>query len=81
MVLARRHIFKPQNVSGHCRTTTETTNKQEMKHIKLTTLVFGLLLFGCNKADIKKSAVIEEKISTSRDDKAQIQNLILHFFK
>ena len=42
-----------------------------MKHIKLTSLVFGLLLFGCNKADIKKSAVIEEKISTSTDDKTQ----------
>ena len=47
-----------------------------MKHIKLTTLIFGLLLFGCNQADNKTTSVTEEKASTSADDKEQIQNLI-----
>ena len=47
-----------------------------MKHIKLTTLIFGLLLFGCNQADNKTTSVKEEKVSNSTDDKEQIQNLI-----
>ena len=47
-----------------------------MKHIKLTTLIFGLLLFGCNQADTKTASVTEEKVSTSANDKEQIQNLI-----
>lgn len=47
-----------------------------MKHIKLTTLIFGLLLFGCNQADTKTTSVIVEKTSTSADDKKQIHNLI-----
>lgn len=47
-----------------------------MKHIKLTTLIFGLLLFGCNQADTKTTSVTEEKSSTAADDKEQIQNLI-----
>ena len=47
-----------------------------MKHIKLTTLIFGLLLFGCNQADTKTTSVTVEKTSTSADDKKQIHNLI-----
>ncbi|MCZ2130303.1 MAG: hypothetical protein LC109_08550 [Bacteroidia bacterium] len=47
-----------------------------MKHIKLTTLIFGLLLFGCNQANTKTTSVKEEKVATSADDKEQIQNLI-----
>lgn len=47
-----------------------------MKNIKLTTLIFGLLLFGCNQADTKTTSVTEEKSSTAADDKEQIQNLI-----
>ena len=47
-----------------------------MKHIKLTTLIFGLLLFGCNQSDTKTALVTEEKVSTSVNDKEQIQNLI-----
>ncbi|MCF8427667.1 MAG: hypothetical protein K9I36_13100 [Bacteroidia bacterium] len=47
-----------------------------MKHIKLTTLIFGLLLFGCNQADNKRTSITEEKATTSTDDKEQIQNLI-----
>jgi hypothetical protein len=47
-----------------------------MKHIKLTTLIFGLLLFGCNQADNKTTSVTKEKVSTSMDDKEQIQQLI-----
>jgi hypothetical protein len=73
---------KRQNVSGHCgRPPRQQTNKQEMKHIRLTTLIFGILLFGCNQADIKKSAAAEEKLSTSIDDKAQIQKLIQQVLK
>jgi hypothetical protein len=47
-----------------------------MKHIKLTTLIFGLLLFGCNQADNKRTSVTEEKVTTSANDIKQIQNLI-----
>jgi hypothetical protein len=47
-----------------------------MKHIKLTTLIFGLLLFGCNQADNKRTSVTEKKATTSANDIEQIQNLI-----
>ena len=52
-----------------------------MKHIKLTTLIFVLLLFGCNQADTKTTSVTEQKTSTSADDKEQIQNLIRQVYK
>jgi len=52
-----------------------------MKHIKLTTLIFGLLLFSCNQTDTKTSSVTEEKTSTYADDKEQIQNLIRQVYK
>lgn len=51
-----------------------------MKHFKLTTLILGLLLFGCNQADNKTASVTEEKKATSADDKEQIQNLIRRFY-
>ena len=47
-----------------------------MKYFKLTTLLFGLLLFSCNLADTKTTSLTEEKSSISADDKQQIQNLI-----
>ncbi|HRE79313.1 MAG TPA: hypothetical protein PLL09_15965 [Flavobacterium sp.] len=47
-----------------------------MKHIKLTILIFGLLLFGCKQTDNKTTLVTEEKATTSTDEKEQIQNLI-----
>ena len=47
-----------------------------MKHIKLTTLIFGLLLFGCKQTDNKTTSVKVEKIETSTVEKEQIQNLI-----
>ena len=47
-----------------------------MKHIKLTILALGLLLFGCSQADNKTTSVTKEKVSTSTEDKEQIQNLI-----
>ena len=47
-----------------------------MKYFKLTTLIFGLLLFSCNLADNKTTSLTEEKASISADDKQQIQNLI-----
>jgi hypothetical protein len=49
-----------------------------MKHIKLTTLLFGLLLFGCNQVGTKTTSVKVEKTTISADDKEQIQNLIRH---
>jgi hypothetical protein len=52
-----------------------------MKYIKLTTLIFGLLLFSCNQADTKTTSVTEEKASTSVDEKEQIQNLIRQVYK
>lgn len=47
-----------------------------MKLIKLTTLIFGLLFFGCNQTDNNTDSLTEEKVSTSANDKEQIQNLI-----
>jgi hypothetical protein len=47
-----------------------------MKHIKLTTLIFGLLLFGCKQTDNKSTSVTVKKVETSTDEKEQIQNLI-----
>ena len=47
-----------------------------MKYFKLTTLIFGFLLFGCNQANNNTTSLTEEKVSTSAADKEQIQNLI-----
>jgi hypothetical protein len=47
-----------------------------MKHIKITTLIFGLLFLGCNQSDNKRASVTEEKATNSENDKEQIQNLI-----
>ena len=41
------------NLSGHFRTTLRH-RKLEMKQIKLTTLIFGLLLFGYNQAETSR---------------------------
>jgi hypothetical protein len=46
-----------------------------MKHLKLTTLLFGLFLFGCTLAANKSSSITEEKVLTSTDEK-QIHDLI-----
>ena len=47
-----------------------------MKYIKSTTLIFGLLLFGCNQAGKKTTFAPEEKVSNSENDKLQIQKVI-----
>jgi hypothetical protein len=47
-----------------------------MKYINLTTLIFGLLLFGCNQANNKTTSFTEERTTISTDEKNQIQNLI-----
>jgi hypothetical protein len=47
-----------------------------MKLIKLTTLIFGLLLLGCNQAETQTTSVIGGKAPISTADKEQIQNLI-----
>lgn len=52
-----------------------------MKHIKLKTLLFGLLLLSCNPSDSKKNLVTEEKASTPTDNKEQIQKLIRQVYK
>ena len=52
-----------------------------MKHIKLTTLIFGLLLFSCNQGKNKTTSVTEKKASISADGKEQIQNLIRQVYK
>lgn len=52
-----------------------------MKHNKLTTLILGLMLLGCNQADTKTTAVTEEKAITETDDKEEIQNLIRQVYK
>lgn len=45
------------------------------------TLTLGLLFFGCNQADNKTTAMTEEKVSNSANDKEQIQNLIRQVYK
>jgi hypothetical protein len=52
-----------------------------MRHIILTTLILGLLFFGCNQADNKTVSVTGQKVSTSTDHKEQIQNLIRQVFE
>ena len=47
-----------------------------MKHIKLTTLILGLLLFSCKQAANKRTSVTEEKATNSANNIEQIQNLI-----
>lgn len=47
-----------------------------MKHNKLTTLIFALLLFSCKQADNKRTSVTEEKATNSANNIEQIQNLI-----
>ncbi len=54
-----------------------------MKHVKRTALIFGLLLFGCNQANAKTTAVIKIKESNIKapnleNDKEQIQKFIRH---
>ncbi|MBX9807750.1 MAG: hypothetical protein K2Q03_08700 [Sphingobacteriaceae bacterium] len=51
-----------------------------MKRIKLITVIFGCLFFGCNQVGIKTTKVTEEKVTTETDDKEQIQNLIRHVY-
>lgn len=47
-----------------------------MKLSIVTSLIAGLLLFGCNQADNKTTSVTEEKTSASADDKQPIESLI-----
>jgi hypothetical protein len=68
-----------QNTMPHCNTNTthkQTTNRQKMKHIKLKTLIFGLLLFACKQVENKTILVTEEQVTILSDDKEQIQNII-----
>jgi ligand-binding sensor domain-containing protein len=44
-------LHKHFNVSDHCRRHSDLGHASEMKQTKLTTLIFGLLLFGCNQAN------------------------------
>lgn len=52
-----------------------------MKQVKLTTLIFGFLLFGCNQTDTKITSLTGLKTSTYKDDKEQIQTLIRKVYK
>ena len=40
-----------------------------MKHIKLTALTFGLLLFGCNQTETKTTIASNEKSAAKTEDK------------
>jgi len=42
--------------------------KINMKHIKLTFIVFGLLLLGCNQTNNKNKTVISEKLADTADN-------------
>ena len=41
-----------------------------MKHIKLTTLIFGVLLLGCNQTETKTTKVSIKKSAAKTEDKA-----------
>lgn len=41
-----------------------------MKHIKLTTLIFGVLLLGCNQTETKTTKVSNKKSAAKTEDKA-----------
>jgi hypothetical protein len=47
-----------------------------MKHFKFIALILGLLLFGCYQSNKKSTSMTEENISSSTDDKKQIQTII-----
>lgn len=78
--LQGRRVAAIQILAVIVRRHTDYEQKLEMKRIKLTTLVLGLLLFGWNQADTKTTSAAETKASNSADDKEQIQNLIRQAF-
>jgi len=45
----------------------------EMKHIKLTPLIFGFLLFGCNQTESKKTIISNDKSVNKTSDKTPKQ--------
>jgi ligand-binding sensor domain-containing protein len=45
------HLHKALPVGGHCRRHSDMEHTLVMKQIKLTIIIFGLLLFGCNQAN------------------------------
>ena len=52
-----------------------------MQRFKLTILIFGLLLFGCNQTDSKNSLATNEKSANTADDKEEIKNLVRQVYK
>ena len=47
-----------------------------MRPIPLLTILLGLLLLGCQKAENNTKSVVKEKVALSSADKAQIQDLL-----
>ena len=64
---ATSQICKPLAVIVGRHTNNE--NSIEMKHIKLTALTFGLLLFGCNQTETKTTIASNEKSAAKTEDK------------
>jgi len=52
-----------------------------MKHIKLTTLIFGLLLFGCNQTNNKTTSSTDQTSAIVSDDKEKLQQLIRRLYE
>jgi len=49
-----------------------------MRHLKLTFIAFGLLLFGCNQTDSKNTIVTEEISTNTVDDQTEGQEKIVN---
>lgn len=52
-----------------------------MKHSKLTTLIFGLLLFSCNQADNKTTTATNQPQATVSDDKEKLLQLVRRLYE
>ena len=52
-----------------------------MKHFKLTTLIFGLLLFGCNQTNNKTTSLTEQTSSIVSVDKENLQKLVRRLYE
>ncbi len=52
-----------------------------MKSFRLTTLIFGLLLFGCNQSDNKTAPTTSQTSSILSDDKQNLEQLVRRLYE
>lgn len=71
-------FLKYQTVDRNCN---GRHNKQKMKRIKLTTLIFGLLLFGCNQTITKTTSSTDQTSAIVSDDKEKLLQLVRRLYE